>query len=103
MYYSDGGQDETAESRPKNSREIFHELKELEVQKKAALQLLGRKHKLGKLQNERDRARMMRGRWSCQELKVISPGLWTSSLWISAHFLWHKTQMMQCPRRLGLL
>ena len=44
-------------------REIFQDLTELEEQKsKEALELLGRKHKLGKLKKERDRARMLQER-----------------------------------------
>ena len=44
-------------------RKIFQELKELEEQKsKEVLELLGRKHKLGKLEKERDRARMLQER-----------------------------------------
>ena len=75
MYYSDGGQDETAESRPKNSREIFQELKEFGGAEKSSVAVVGTQAQVGKLQNERDRARMMRVRWSCQELKVISRAL----------------------------
>ena len=44
-------------------RKIFQELKELEEQKsKEVLELLGRKHKLVKLEKERDRARMLQER-----------------------------------------
>ena len=42
--------------------QIFQESKELEEQKsKEASELLGRKHKLGNLEKERDRARMLQG------------------------------------------
>ena len=42
--------------------QIFQELTELEEQKtKEALELLGRKHKLGKLEKKRNRARMEQG------------------------------------------
>ena len=43
-------------------QKIFQELKELEEQKtNEALEQLGRKHKLGKMENERNRARMLQG------------------------------------------
>ena len=46
----------------KFQEKISQELKELEDQKtKEALELLGRKHKLGKLEKERNRARMLQG------------------------------------------
>ena len=47
-------------------RQIFEELKELEEleeqKSKEALELLGQKHKLGKLKKERERARMLQGK-----------------------------------------
>ena len=54
-------------------KQIFQELKELEEQKsKEALEQLGRKHELGNLEKERDRARIFTGvgavrarRWFC--------------------------------------
>ena len=55
----------------KYQEKIFEKLKELEEQTtKEALELLGRKHKLGKLEKERGRAWMLQG-GSRQEQKMI--------------------------------
>ena len=87
----------------KPQEKMFKELEELEGQKtREALEQLGRKHKLVKLENERDRTRMIQG-WSFQGLMVISPEPWTAPPWILAHPQWHKMRMMQCPNRLGPL
>ena len=74
-------------------REIFQDLKELGQKSKEALELLGRKHKLGKLEKERDRARMLQ-----EGQKVISMLPQTVLPFVLARFLGRMTWMKQCPR-----
>ena len=80
-------------------REIFQDLKEFEEQKsKEALELLGRKHKLLKLEKERDRVRMLQ-----EGQKVILMLPQTVLPFVLARPLGRMTWMKQCPRPPGSL
>ena len=80
--------------------QIFQELKELEEQKsKETSEVLGHKHKLGTLEKERDRARILQQRGPKAVL------LWQQTVLPSvlARPLWRLTWMKQCPRLPGSL
>ena len=85
----------------KFQEKIFRELKELEGQKsKEASELLGRKHKLEKLERERDRAGYYwRGSRQGQKVILLLPQAVPPV--VLARPLWRMTWMKQCPRPLG--
>ena len=78
-------------------RQIFQVLIELEEQKtKEVLEQLGRKHKLGRLEKERNRARMLQA-MEPSGVEGGFTGAVGSPPFVLAHLPCHMTRMKQCP------